>query len=119
MIRVVYFVSNTERTARFYQKAFGAKRMKPPQAQDYLPAEWIQVKSGAMEIGFHKLGFLTAKKRQPGCPFKLVFKVANVARKRQALRRMGVKMTPIWPLKKGFICDGWDPEGHRFQITDR
>ena len=118
MIRVVYFVSNTERTARFYEKAFGAKRLKPPKAQDYPPEEWIQVKTGGMEIGFHKLGFLRARKRQAPCAFKPVFKVPNVAKKRQALRRMGVSMTKIWPLKRGSICDGWDPEGHRFQVTD-
>jgi len=37
MFSVVYFVWNTEKTARFYQKAFGARRMKPPAAQDYPP----------------------------------------------------------------------------------
>src|SRR5207248_6380426 len=30
MFRVIYFVSSTDRTARFYEKAFGARRMKPP-----------------------------------------------------------------------------------------
>ena len=119
MFRVVYFVSDTRKAARFYQKAFGARRMKPPHAQDYPPEEWIQVKAGRVQIGFHRLPFLKARKKQPPCPLKLVFKVADVARKRQALRRMGVTMTEIWPLDRGSICDGWDPEGHRFQIADR
>src|SRR5437588_1994495 len=119
MFRVIYFVSNTEKVAGFYQKAFGARRLEPPGAQDYPPEEWIQVKSAGVEIGFHKLSFLKARKRQPACAFKLVFKVSDVARKRRALQRMGVSMTRIWRLKNGSICDGWDPEGHRFQIADR
>jgi len=77
------------------------------------------VKTASVEIGFHRLSFLKARKRQPGCAFKLVFKVPDVARKRRALQRMGVSMTRIWRLKPGSICDGWDPEGHHFQIADR
>ena len=119
MFRVIYFVSDTERTARFYEKAFGARRMKPPAAQDYPPEEWIQVKAANVQIGFHRLSFLKARKRQPECAFKLVFKVPDVAKKRAALQRMGVSMTKIWRLERGSICDGWDPEGHRFQIADR
>ena len=119
MFRVIYFVSDTEKTARFYAKAFGARRMKPPAAQDYPPEEWIQVKSGGVQIGFHRLGLLKARKRHPECPFKLVFKVQSVVRKRHALLKMGVSMTRIWRLDRGSICDGWDPEGHRFQIADR
>ena len=72
-----------------------------------------------IEIGFHRLSFLKARKKQPDCAFKLVFKVPDVARKRRALQRMGVSMTKIWRLEHGSICDGWDPEGHRFQIADR
>lgn len=119
MFRVIYFVSNTEKVARFYQKAFRAKRLEPPVAQDYAPEDWIQMKTAGAEIGFHRLGFLKAKRRQPACAFKLVFKVRDVAQKRRALKRMGVPMTSIWKLKRGSICDGWDPEGHRFQIADR
>src|SRR6266851_3283568 len=111
MFRVIYFVSNTEKVAAFYQKAFGAKRLGPPVAQDYPPEEWIQVKTARVEIGFHRLNFLKARKRQPDCAFKRVFKVPDVARKRRALQRMGVSMTKIWRLKHGSICDGWDPEG--------
>jgi predicted enzyme related to lactoylglutathione lyase len=119
MFRVIYFVSNTERVAGFYQRALGAKRMKPPAAQDYPSEEWIQVKTAGVEIGFHRVPFLKARKRKPDCAFKLVFKVPDVTRKRKALRKMGVSMTKIWRLERGSICDGWDPEGHRFQIADR
>jgi predicted enzyme related to lactoylglutathione lyase len=120
MFRVIYFVSNTEKTARFYENAFGVRRMKPPVAQDYPPEDWIQVKTGSVQIGFHRLGFLKAKKKRPESPFKLVFKVADVAKKRKGLVRMGVPMTKVWALEpRGSICDGWDPEGNRFQIADR
>jgi predicted enzyme related to lactoylglutathione lyase len=120
MFRVIYFVSTTEKTARFYEKAFGARRMKPPAAQDYPPEDWIQVKTGSVQIGFHRLGFLKANRKKPENPFKLVFKVADVAKKRKELVRMGVSMTRVWALEpRGEICDGWDPEGNRFQIADR
>ena len=102
MFRVIYFVSDTERVARFYEKAFGARRMKPPAAQDYPAQEWIQVKTARAEIGFHRLGFLKARKRQPECAFKLVFKVPSVARKRQALKRMGCVLSKVeWGLRGG------------------
>jgi len=121
MFRVIYFVSSTEKTARFYEKAFGARRMKPPAAQDYPSDDWIQVKTGSVQIGFHRIGSLEPnKKKRPANPFKLVFKVQDVAKKRKELVRMGVEMTKIWPLEpRGSICDGWDPEGNRFQIADR
>jgi len=121
MFRVIYFVSSTEKTARFYEKAFGARRMKPPAAQAYPSEDWIQVKTGSVQIGFHRIGSLEPnKKKRPANPFKLVFQVPDVATKRAELVRMGVEMTKIWPLEpRGSICDGWDPEGNRFQIADR
>ena len=120
MFRVIYFVSETDKTARFYEKAFGARRMKPPAAQDYPSEDWIQVKTGSVQIGFHRIGSLEPKKKRPANPFKLVFKVPDVAKKRKELVQMGVEMTEIWALEpRGSICDGWDPEGNRFQIADR
>jgi predicted enzyme related to lactoylglutathione lyase len=120
MFRVIYFVSSTEKTARFYENAFGARRMKRPAAQDYPPEDWIQVKAGRVQIAFHRLALLEPRKKRPENPFKLVFKVADVEKKRKELVRMGVSMTKIWQLEpRGSICDGWDPEGNRFQIADR
>jgi len=106
MFPVIYFVSNTEKVAGFYQKALGAKRLKPPIAQDYPPEEWIQVKTASVEIGFHKLSFLKARKRQPDGALKLVFKVPDVARKRRALQRMGVSMTLFQPLGESALPSG-------------
>ncbi len=120
MFRVIYFVSDPQRTSKFYQRAFGARRLRPPEAQDYPPEEWVQVQAGAVQIGFHRLAGLHAKKEHQPSAFKLVFKVADVARKRRALQRQGVEMGKIWKLKPaGSICDGRDPEGHTFQIADR
>ncbi len=119
MIRVIYFVSDTKKSAAFYQRAFGARRMRPPQAQDYPEDDWIQVRTGAVELAFHKLKGPPLQGKQQDELFKLVFGVPDVKRKRAALVKQGVEMTGIWPLEGGgSICDGWDPNGVRFQIAD-
>jgi hypothetical protein len=63
--------------------------MKPPAAQDYPPEDWIQVKTGSGQIGFHRRGFLEVDDEDVG---------ARAAR--FDLRRLG-------------------PGGELFQIADR
>ena len=120
MFRVIYFVPDPVKAADFYQKAFKVKRLKPPQAQDYPESEWIQTQSGDVEIAFHKaFGSTNSRKSSEDSPFKLVFKAKNIVKKRDELRKMGVKMSEIIDCDGTRICDGWDCFGVRFQIADR
>lgn len=119
MFRVIYFVSDPEALARFYEKAFGAERLHPPEAQNYPATDWIQVKTEVAEIAFHCLPSEKPDVKKPDVAFKMVFKVDDIEKTRRQLTNMGVEMTEIIQCDHTRICDGWDPEGHRFQIADR
>ncbi len=119
MFRVIYFVSDPERVASFYEKAFGAKRLSPPVAQNYPSTEWIQVQTDCAEIAFHKLTNERPELKKPDVAFKMVFKVDDIEKKRQELKDIGVEMTEIIQCDHTRICDGWDSEGYRFQLADR
>ena len=120
MFRVIFFVPDPRKAAKFYIRAFGVKRLKPPKAQDYPDSEWIQTQSGKVEIAFHKTYEPKGlKKSRADESFKLVFKVKNVATKRKELLKLGVKMSEPFQADRTTLCDGWDCFGFRFQIADR
>ena len=55
----------------------------------------------------------------PGNPHKLVFHADDVPAMREELVRRGAPMQEVETFGDLVVCDGRDPEGHRFQISNR
>jgi hypothetical protein len=109
--RLIVFVSNVEASAAFYQKAF-----------DFVPlpsaspsSEWLELETGGATIAFHK-----AKGEGSGSgDVKLVFYAEDVPGAVADLKSRGIAMGKIQTFEDLVFCDGKDPNGHRFQVSNR
>ena len=108
--RIVIFATNVPATAGFYTHVLG---LVP--ASDASDPNFIELSAGGCSIAIH-LGKPIAKKR--GTP-KLVFGAKNVEAVRRELVERGAKMGRISVSKGLRLCDGEDPEGNIFQISNR
>ena len=120
MNRVIIFVGNVKASAAFYCDAFGFK----PVGEWF--DEWAEVDANGCCLAFHQAygpdGKIGKPTGSPSHPHKVVFVVPDVDQARQALIEKGVRMDEVkrFPDWGGLVlCDGSDPEGHRFQICNR
>jgi len=108
--RVILFARDVGALARFYRDVLGLRLKGDPR-----DSSWVELGSGSCTLAIHRGA--TAKERR-GAP-KIVFGTRDVAALREQLSRKGARMGPV----KGFgtlhRCDGKDPEGNVFQISDR
>ena len=117
--RIIIFVGDVQKCADFFRDVFGFTAV--PGDDD--PAEWIELDTGGCRLAFHKarggkgrIGFPTGGSRNP---HKIVFFAENVAAVRELLVKRGAKMGKLHQFGKLILCDGDDPEGHKFQISNR
>ncbi len=116
--RVILFVQDVEKLARFYGDVFGLPVVEK------IEGEWAVLRAGSCELALHRVGepwrVEEGEDRQAVSNAKLVFRVrGDLARLRAALIAKGVAMQPIksyLPLT-GPLCDGHDPEGNVFQLA--
>jgi predicted enzyme related to lactoylglutathione lyase len=115
--RVIVFVGNVEKCARFYQDVFGFAA---------LPSEdpgWIELDTGGCRLAFHQAHGTKGPIHSPTGgrmnPHKIVFFAEDVAATRATIVARGGKMGEIRKFGELVFCDGQDPEGHIFQISNR
>lgn len=117
--RVIIFVADVQKCAAFYRDAFGFAAL--PSDED--PTGWIELETGGCRLAFHKSrgsGSATnARTRGRMNPHKIVFFARDVAAARSALVARGAKMGKLYKSGSLSLCDGADPEGHVFQISNR
>ena len=118
MNRVVIFVGDVEKCAGFFRDLFDLE----PIESEYSPGVWLELDAGGCRLGFHKAygpeGPIDTPTGGPGNPHKLVFYAEDVAAMREELVRRGAPMQEVETFDDLVVCDGWDPEGHRFQISN-
>lgn len=117
--RIIIFVGDVEKCARFYVDAFGFTAL----ASDQPAAEWMELDTGGCRLAFHKargrdrrIGVPTGS---PMNPHKIVFYADDVVAARTAILARGAVMGEICKFGSLVFCDGRDPEGHVFQISNR
>lgn len=117
--RVMIFVRDVDICGDFYERAFGLKRVE----DTYSVGEWLELDGGGCKIAFHKAygpdGPVDSPTGSAQHPHKLVFYVPDVAAIRADLEDQGVTMDDIKQFGDQMLCDGSDPEGHRFQICNQ
>ena len=116
--RIILYVQDVERLARFYESAFGLAVIEA------IPGEWAVLDAGSCQLALHRVGapyrVADTGRWKAESNAKLVFTVArNIAELRAALMAKGVEMGEIksYPGLTGPLCDGKDPEGNVFQLA--
>ena len=113
MKRVILFVKDMKTVTGFYRDKLG---LKPIISTEWPPSEWIEFDAGGVNVALH-----SAPKPGGGarCRTKIVFYGKDVAKARAKLVKKGVKMGELHRWDDLHLCDGSDPEGNRFQISNR
>ncbi|MAE66525.1 MAG: hypothetical protein CMJ18_19830 [Phycisphaeraceae bacterium] len=114
--RVMLLVKDVPALAAFYRDCLGCSIMGD------IDSEWTEVDAGGCAIALHRWDTTQSERGHPGV--KIVFGVADVAAVREELVGRGVRMGEVHrsrsPRYEGLeICDGYDPEGNWFQISNR
>ena len=90
----------------FYRDILG---LTPIESRKFSPNEWIEFDAGGCNIALHKASKPGGKTRNKFNPMKV----------RDELIEKGVKMFKPMIGEGLVLCDGEDPEGNRFQISNR
>jgi predicted enzyme related to lactoylglutathione lyase len=117
--RIIIFVGDVKKCAEFYRNAFGFTTVPDP-----APAsEWIELETGGCRLALHKArgkhGPINTPTGGPENPHKIVFYASDIAAARAELIAHGAVMGKIKTFGALTLCDGHDPEGHVFQISNR
>ena len=108
-------MQDVERLAVFYREAFGFGVVEE------IAGEWAVLQAGACQLALHRVGEAYRGKPPMGASnAKLVFTIDTpIAAKREALLQRGVAMGEIKSYTgTGPLCDGRDPEGNVFQLSE-
>ena len=116
LMRVMLLVKDVPALAAFYRDVLGCKIMGE------IDPEWTEVDAGGCAVALHSWDSTQTQRGRPGV--KIVFGVADVEATRRELVAKGVTMGQVAkghePKYAGLrICDGYDPEGNWFQISNR
>ncbi len=119
MNRVIVFVGDVEKCAEFYRDTFDLS----PIESTHAPKQWLELDAGGCRLAFHKAhgsdGPVDGPTGGPQNPHKIVFQADDVAATREVLIERGAAMDAVQSFGDLVMCDGADPEGHRFQIANR
>ena len=119
MKRIILFVGDVEKCADFYRTLFEL----PVIESTHAPNQWCELDAGGCGLAFHKAhgpdGPIDGPTGGPGHPHKVTFYAEDVPAMRDELIRRGDEMGSINTFGDLMLCDGSDPEGHRFQISNR
>lgn len=107
--RIIIFSKDVPALAKFYHDAFGLK------AEETSDKSWAELSAGDVSLALHKG---TPPPPSRGLP-KVVFWCGDVEKTRQSLLKLGVSLGKLRIFGDLHLCDGEDPEGNVFQLSNR
>lgn len=113
MSRITLVVQNMMAVTEFYRDVL---QLKPIFDLDVQPPQWIEFNTGPCRLA------LQSAERVDGVPStysKIVFYADDVEKARQELLERGAPMSAVEDDGRFQHCDGHDPEGNKFQISNR
>lgn len=113
MSRVTLVVQNMMAVTEFYRDVL---QLKPIFDLDVQPPQWIEFNTGVCRLA------LQVASKVDGVPStysKIVFQADDVANARQELLDRGAPMGELEDDGRFLYCEGRDPEGNLFQISNR
>jgi catechol 2,3-dioxygenase-like lactoylglutathione lyase family enzyme len=105
--RVIIFTRRMDEMAKFYRDVIGLKPLTDE-------AEWKEFQAGGCNLALHK-GSSSVGAHPP----KMVFFARDVAAARSELLRRGATLGKMKSGAGPDMCDGRDPDGNPFQISNR
>ncbi len=105
--RIIIFTNCMPTMTRFYGDVLGLR-------QKSNDSGWKEFDAGACDLALHN-GSSAVGSRPP----KLVFFSSNVASTREALLKRGAKLGKVKSKDGLDLCEGSDPDGNPFQISNR
>jgi catechol 2,3-dioxygenase-like lactoylglutathione lyase family enzyme len=103
--RLILFTPDVERLVRFYTEVLDL-------VETHREDGFVCVDLGGCELAFHR------GTANPGNA-KLAFGVDDVAAFRDELVAKGAPMGPLKVVGTLHLCDGTDPDGNKFQLSNR
>ena len=123
LARVILFVVDKPAMARFYGEVLDLPRVSTPDdSEDFqcFDAGGCQLcLHGVPEEAAAQITITEPPAPRDEVPTKLAFGVDDVATRREELVARGAAMDPIRRFDGLELCDGTDPEGNRFQLSNR
>ncbi len=113
MARVLYFVHNIQSVTAFYRDVLELKPIFDPKTA---PTEWIEFNAGAVRIALQLAFDPSGVASTHG---KVVFRVDDVEKTREELVGRGAELSDVTTSGDEHYCEGKDPEGNGFRISDR
>ena len=105
--RIIIFTRDMPTLTAFYRDVLGLKEKSNEPG-------WKDFDAGACGLALHN-GSSEVGRRPP----KLAFFSAEVAKTREALLKLGAKMGKVKSKDGLDLCEGKDPDGNPFQISNR
>jgi catechol 2,3-dioxygenase-like lactoylglutathione lyase family enzyme len=120
--RVILFVKDMQRMLAFYEGTLGLV-VEPG---DHDPAEFVTLRAGSCELALHLIPERWARdihiadppEARESTPIKITFVAADVEAARVELTAGGARMGEVRRFPPRVSCDGVDPEGNVFQISN-
>ncbi|WP_296612465.1 VOC family protein [Sphingomonas sp.] len=111
MRRVIIFTHNFAAMRDFYRDMFGLQVVEEDDG-------WADMAAGGCHIAIHAAGKGAPSADGTG-PHKIVFHADDVAAACEDLVSRAAKMGPVKVFGDLHLCDGDDPGGNRFQLSNR
>ena len=106
--RVIYFTANLDAMTAFYREGLGLKLITDQDG-------WKEFRAGTCILALHG----GAKGEPNGRSPKLAFYATDVAAVKAELEGRGVTLGKVWTSPEVTFCDGADPDGNVFSISNR
>jgi len=121
--RVIIFAKDMAKMASFYGSVLGLPRVETPDDS----ADFISFDAGALQLALHRIPEEYARGIEITDPpmarenavIKVVFGAVNVNQTRGELESRGATLGPVRQFGALHLCDGTDPEGNIFQLSNR
>lgn len=121
--RIILFAKDMDAMLAFYEGILGLQRLET----DDDSKDFVSLDAGGICLSLHKIPSRYAKNiniTDPPVPrentaMKVAFRVENIREFRETLLAQGVKMHKVFESPSLCFCDGTDPEGNIFQISNR
>jgi predicted enzyme related to lactoylglutathione lyase len=123
LARVTLFAKETAKLARFYADVVGLERSVSPEDSD----DFVTLAGGGAQLCIHGIPPRIAKtiaiddppKPREQTALKIAFYAEDVDRARAEVVARGARMGQVTRFEALALCDGVDPEGNVFQISNR
>jgi len=120
--KVMLYAKDIKRMVAFYRDVLGLSVLP----SRYDPAEFVVLDAGSAQLCLHQIPEVIARNidiadpAQPRSkvPVKIMYVTEDVSSMRETLTARGVPMGAVQSSPPLMYCDGQDPEGNIFQITN-